>query len=224
MHVGARFCRALTYDRAVPGLLRRLRGSSVDDERAMLRYAQESAALQLEAMKHELAERVQAVRERERALEDALLATPGQAPVSLPPVAEDAVEIAQRERALTAREEMLARREEELAQKGSLPADASERERIEQRLADLREAEKLFLVTQAELASRSEAIAARERLIAGREHAAGDGDHADRSELTELEARLRRLERAGTSAPGEDTASFAGGLESLRRRGTRRQA
>ena len=188
----------------------------------MLRHAQEAAALQLEAMKHELAERVQAVRERERALEDALQATPRQPPVALPPVGDDAAEIAQREQALAAREETLAQREEELAQTGSPPADAGERERIEQRLADLRAAEKLFLLTQAELASRSEAVATRERLVAGRERAAGDVDQPDRSELTELEERLRRLERAGTPTPGEDTASFAGGLESLRRRGTRR--
>ena len=190
----------------------------------MLRHAQEAAAAQLDAMKHELAERVQAVRDRERALEDALTSAPGQHVVALP--RSDAAQVAQRERALAAREEMLARREQELAQAPpflALPgSDAAERERIEQRLAELRNAEKLFLRTQAELASRSEEVAARERLVAGRERA-GDTGHQDRTELTELEARLRRLERAGSPAPSEDTASFAGGLESLRRRGTRRQ-
>jgi hypothetical protein len=193
----------------------------------MLRHAQEAAAAQLDAMKHELAERVQVVRDRERALEDALASAPGQHVVALPRGDDNAAQVAQRERALAAREEMLARREEELAH--ALPvvalpgSDAAERERVEQRLAELRDAEKLFLRTQAELASRSEEVAARERLVAGRERA-GDTGHQDRAELSELEARLRRLERAGAPAAGEDTASFAGGLESLRRRGTRRQS
>ncbi len=192
------------------GLFRRIRGaSSVEDERERLRHAQESAARQLEAMKHELAERMQAIRERERQLEQALTGVPGSSVAALPPLDGDAAEIAQRERALEAREAAQAQHEEE-------------RGRIEQRLADLREAEKLFLHTQAELATRSEAIAARERLLAGRERTLGDGDRSDRSELTELEERLRRLERAGPAPVVADTASFAGGLESLRRRGTRR--
>ena len=185
----------------------------------MLRHAQEAAAVQLDAMKHELAERVQAVRARERALEDALTSAPSQYVVALPRGDDDAARVAQRERALASREELLARREEELAQ---LAPPVSETDRIEQRLADLRDAEKLFLRTQAELASRSEEVAARERLVAGRERA-GDTGHQDRAELTELEARLRRLERAGSPAASEDKASFAGGLESLRRRGTSRQ-
>ena len=193
----------------------------------MLRHAQEAAAVQLDAMKHELAERVQAVRDRERALEDALTSAPGQHVVALSRADDDAAQVAQRERALAAREEMLARREEELAVAPPLvglpDSDAAERERVEERLAELRDAEKLFLRTQAELASRSEEVAARERLVAGRERA-GDTKHQDRAELTELEARLRRLERAGAPAANEDTASFAGGLESLRRRGTRRQS
>ena len=208
-------------------LLRRIRGaSSIEDERELLRHARESAAQQLEAMKRELAERVQAVRDRELQLEAALTNAPGSRVISLPHVDDDAADIAQRERALAAREETLARREQQLAQTslaGTSPNDVGARERIEQRLADLREAEKLFLRTQAELATRSEVIAARERLLAGRERALGDGDRSDRTELTELEGRLRRLEQAGTKPAGEDTASFAGGLESLRRRGTRRQ-
>ena len=215
---------------AVSALLRRIRGTSVEDERAMLRHAQESAAMQLDAMKHELAARVQAVRDRERALEEALTDAPGQHVVRLPRADEDAAQIAQRERALAAREEMLARREQELAQAPPLAlpgSDTAERERVEQRLAELRDAEKLFLRTQAELASRSEEVAARERLVAGRERA-GDTSNQDRTELTELEARPRKIERAGASPPngarGEDTATFAGGLESLRRRGTRRHS
>ena len=189
----------------------------------MLRHAQESAARQLDAMKHELAERVQAIRERERALEQALGEAPSQSLVSLTHVGDDATE---RERALAAREELLARREQELAGTSvvALPDDAGERVRIERRLADLREAEKLFLQTQSELASRSEAVAARERLVAGREREEGGaGRQSDHSELTEPEARLPRFERAGAPSARDDAASFAGGLESLRRRGTRRQ-
>jgi hypothetical protein len=203
-------------------LLRRIRGaSSVEDERERLRQAQESAARQLEAMKHELRERVEAVRHRERLLDEALTGAPGSPVVSLPRIGDDASTIAQRERAVAAREEMLARREQELP---PAPGDAtSERQLIERRLAELREAEKLFLRTQSELASRSETVAARERLLASRERASGDGDRSDRSELVELEARLRRLERSGAPSTSDDAGSFAGGLESLRRRGTRRR-
>ena len=220
MCASARPCRALAYDRAVAGLLRRIRGaSSVEDERERLRHAQESAARQLEAMKHELRERVEAIRDRERQLDEALSGVPGTAAVSLPRTDDEAT-VAQRERAVAAREQMLAQRERELP-----PAAgdaASERALVEQRLAELREAEKLFLRTQSELASRSETVAARERLLASRERALGDDGRSDRSELAELEARLRRLERSGAPA-ADDTGSFAGGLESLRRRGTRRQ-
>ena len=95
----------------------------------MLRNAQESAAVQLDAMKHELAERVQAVRDRERALENALTGTPGQHVVGLPRVDDDAAQIAQRERALAAREEMLARREQELAQAPLLAVPGSDTDR-----------------------------------------------------------------------------------------------
>jgi DNA repair exonuclease SbcCD ATPase subunit len=206
-------------------LLRRIRGaSSVEDERERLRQAQESAARQLEAMKHELRERVQAVRDRERQLEEALTGAPSPPVVSLPRIDGDAATMAERERAVRTREEMLARREQELAPIPPDTGDArNERALIERRLAELREAEKLFLRTQSELASRSETVAARERLLASRERALGDGDRSDGSELAELEARLRRLERESAPAAGEDRGSFAGGLESLRRRGTRRQ-
>lgn len=187
-------------------LFRRGRGaSSVEDERELLRRAQEAAAIQLEAMKRELADRVQAIRDRERELEDALsLAPPRPAAVAL---RDDAV-------AQTTAQEPRLR---------ELPTeDPAERERIEQRLADLREAERLFLRTQAELTTRSEAIAARERILATRERELGADDSRDHTELAELEARLRRLERSGGTQPADDATSFAGGLEALRRRGTRR--
>lgn len=222
MSEGSGPARALAYDRAVSGLFRRIRGgSSIEDERERLRYAQEAAARQLEAMKQELAERVQAIRDRERALDDALGVAPAEQVVSLPPAARDAATIDQRERALAPPEETRSRYEQKLAQVA--PDSAGERQLVEQRLAELHKAEKLFLQTQSELASRSEVISARERLLASRERALGDGGPSDHSEVAELEARLRRLEQAGMTAPADNARSFAGGLEALRRRGTRRQ-
>ena len=167
---------------------------SVEDERELLRRARNVAAAELEAMKGELAERIQALAERESELVAALteargtMETESRAETRLPkPIAQSA-------------------------------GDAS---RIEQRLAELREAEKLFLVTQGELTARSEAIAARERLVADRERKLNDdgGDGRGDLELAELEARLRRLERPVAAAT--DSTSFADGLESLRRKGTR---
>lgn len=203
----------------VAALLRRSRGAtSVQDEREALRRLQHAAAEQLEAMKHELAERVDAVRRRERELEDALAAAPARHVAAAPTTDSE----------LAARERELQRREQELAARAALPSreDAEERERIEQRLAELREAERMFMRTRDELSARSEAVAARERLITDRERELADGGPvnppAALPELAELEARLQRLE-SGT-AGSDDTVSFAAGLESLRRRGTRRRA
>ncbi|HXY16573.1 MAG TPA: hypothetical protein VEH79_00175 [Gaiellaceae bacterium] len=198
-------------------LLRRRRGAtSVEDEREALRSLQQAAAQQLEAMKHELAERVGAVRERELELEAALSATPNR------PAAGQTTGST-----LAAQGQELRRREHELPARAALPSrqDAAERERIEQRLAELHEAERMFLLTRDELSARSEAVAARERLIAERERElAQDGAGTmppSLPELADLEVRLRRLESGGQAA--DDSRSFAAGLESLRRRGTRRQ-
>ena len=94
---------------------------------------------------------------------------------------------------------------------------------IDARLKELRDAEKLFLRTRDELAARSEAVAARERLVAQKERELDDredgmGDWAG-PELTEMEARLRRLEQ---QQPGEQTLGFSGGLRKLEQ-GTRPQ-
>jgi hypothetical protein len=198
----------------VADLIRRFRGStSVEDEREALRRLQQAAAQQLEALKHELAERVGAVRERELELDAVLASTPDR-PAASRTTAE-----------LRAREQELQRREQELAARAALPSrqDAAERERIEQRLAELHEAERMFLRTRDELSARSETIAARERLLAERERDLADGGAvstpASLPELADLEVRLRKLESGGQS----DTGSFAAGLESLRRRGTRRR-
>ena len=93
---------------------------------------------------------------------------------------------------------------------------------IEARLAELRDAERLFLRTRDELADRSEAVAARERLIAQKERELDDredgvGQWAS-PELTEMEARLRRLEQG---QGGEQTLGFSGGLRKLQEGTTR---
>ena len=101
--------------------------------------------------------------------------------------------------------------------------DAARLTQIEARLAELRDAESLFLRTRDELAARSEAVAARERLVAQKERELDDredakGEWAPR-ELTEMEARLSRLEQ---QQPGEQTLGFSGGLRKLQQ-GTRPQ-
>ena len=150
---------------------------------------------------------------------------------------EDALEAERRERQLLEREQAVAAREQEIvACEQELAARQQELERqaeqiastprgdpdverlaqIESRLAELRDAEKLFLRTRDELAPRSEAVAARERLVAQRERELDDREDGKgkwaNTELTEMEARLRRLE---TQQPGEQTLGFSGGLRKL---------
>ena len=112
----------------------------------------------------------------------------------------------------------------ERAAAGAAPEpDAARLAQIEARLAELRDAEKLFLRTRDELAARSEAVAARERLVAQKERELDDREDGDGHwagpELTEMEARLRRLEQ---QQPGEQTLGFSGGLRKLEQ-GTRPQ-
>ncbi len=194
---------------AVPGFLRRDRAAaaSLEDEREALRRQRRAAAEELERLKRELAERVASVREKERQLDEAL------------------------RRAASAEGSVAARGPGEpvAAQvaPGASPTPEEQLARIEARLAELREAERVFLRTQEELAARSEALATRERLVAERERELDvledrSGTGLTRSELAELEARLRRLETRRTPPTSEETQSFAAGLETLRRRGTRR--
>jgi hypothetical protein len=134
-----------------------------------------------------------------------------------------------RGRDLAAWEARLEERERRLAAQEALPPrdpGAAQLAQIEAKLAELRAAEQAFLRTQEELAVRSEAVAARERLVSARERELDEAEvgtplERSRGDLAELEARLRRLERSSSTA-SEDTQSFAKGLESLRRRGTRR--
>jgi len=248
---------------------RRGEPTTIEDEREALR--EQHAAL--EDLKRQLAERVDAVRERELELSHAL-ADAGRArsevpdpPAQLPPAplppapvhadaeadtGEDALEAERRERdllereqALAERESLFAARERELEARAarerelelraeqvaapSPPRDpgpepgAARLAQIEARLAELHDAEKLFLRTRDELAARSEAVAARERLVAQKERELDDRDDEKGQwapqELTEMEARLRRLEQ---QQPGEQTLGFSGGLRKLGE-GTRSQ-
>jgi hypothetical protein len=143
-------------------------------------------------------------------------------------------ELLEREQAVTKREALLDARSHELelaaatATAGPPPdPDAERLAQIELRLTELRNAEKLFLRTRDELAARSEAVAARERLASQRERElderedAAGGDRAADRELSEMEARLRRLEQ-GQQDPREQTLGFSGGLKKLEQ-GTRQQ-
>jgi hypothetical protein len=202
---------------------RRVEPTTVEDERDALR--EQHAAL--EDLKRELAERVDAVRERELELHHALAEAGGPrkgAPTLSAPVragtGEDAREAERREHAFLAREQAVEARERDLERRAeqiaALPPDAAQLAQIEARLAELRNAEKLFLRTRDELAGRSEAVAARERLVAQREREL-DGREDDTGqwagpELSGMEARLRRLEQ---QQPGEQTLGFSGGLRKL---------
>lgn len=235
------------YNRAM-AFKRRAEPTTIEDERDALR-AQHAA---LEDLKRELVERVDAVRGRELELHHALAEAGGSPegaflpPATVPAPArakreadtgEDALaaerrerELLEREQALSEREQALVAREaeldaraEQIAKQPPAEPDAERLAQIEARLAELRDAEKLFLRTRDELAPRSEAVAARERLVAQRERELDDredgkGQWAGR-ELSEMEARLRRLEQHQT---GEETLGFSGGLRKLEQ-GTRPQ-
>jgi hypothetical protein len=166
--------------------------SAIDDEREQLRQAREQAAIELEAMKRELAERVRAVAEREQELSAALAAAGGRHPPKALP---------------------------ERPPQAVAEASEAERRRIEERLAELREAEQQFLRTQDELAARSEALAARERELAERERKARPADQTGLARTGHLNASLPHREPPAPASPAPTT--FADGLESLRRRGTR---
>ena len=220
--------------------------STIEEEREGLR-AQHAA---LEELKRQLAERVDAVRERELELHHALAEAGGtrgparstsQASVIAGAGADtggaldaDRREraLSERERALDAREELIAKQERELRARADQTApappprsDDAKLAAIEARLVELRNAEKLFLRTRDELASRSEAVAARERLVAQKERELDDledakGPWAPPPALSEMEARLRRLEQQ--QQPGEQTLGFSSGLRRLEQ-GTRTQ-
>jgi hypothetical protein len=224
---------------------RREEPTTVEDERAALR-AQNAA---LEDLKRQLTERVEAVRARELELHHALAETnslpPGSRAANNATAGLDAQRreqaVAQRERAVAAAEAELAARTRQLELDPAsaetmvgvpMPVTAPPAEpdserlaQIEARLAELRDAEKLFLRTRDELAARSEAVAARERLVSQKERELDDredgvGQWASAG-LTEMEARLRRLEQQ--QDPSEQTMGFSGGLRKLQQGTTRQQ-
>lgn len=224
---------------------RREEPTTVEDERAALR-AQHAA---LEDLKRQLNERVEAVRARELELHHALAETNNLPPGSRATNnAEGSIDAQRREQAVAQRERAVAAAEAELAARTRQleldpagaetmvgvpvpvtepPAepDAERLAQIEARLAELREAEKLFLRTRDELAARSEAVAARERLVSQKERELDDredgvGEWASPG-LTEMEARLRRLEQQ--QDPSEQTMGFSGGLRKLQQGTTRPQ-
>lgn len=217
-------------------LRRKNEPGSVEDEREALRLQREDAARELDRLKHELAERVRAVQEKERALDAALGKTPPRPAGQPAPHPDDARELESRRRTIEAREHRLDARERELEEREAAllarPAaepDAEQLARIEARLTELKEAERLFLRTREELSARSEALAARERLVAQRERELDEiEDKVAGPHVHALEERLRRLEQAQlppapAQSPVETTQGFADGLEALKRKGTRRR-
>jgi DNA repair exonuclease SbcCD ATPase subunit len=197
---------------------------TLEEERAALHRQRLEAASELERLKRELSERIAAVRQREHELEAALARGGAGAALELrPPQAQVVAEqqLAARASALERRERELASREAAVSKREQAARDPDEERlaRIEARLAELREAEKLFLRTQQELAERSETLAARERLVADVEREAGvHRDAWGESELAELERRLRRLEAERSAS--QSTQTFAGGFSKLRRSAT----
>lgn len=182
--------------------------TSIEQEREALR-AQHAA---LEDLKRQLAERIDAVRERELELHHALadvgavdsrttaavLPQPAK-PHSDADTGEDALETARREKALVEREQAVAAREAALAGRArevelaaqqvpaaTAAADPDEKRlaQIEARLTELKDAEKMFLRTRHELAARSEAVAARERLVGQRERELDEREDAQGDQAT----------------------------------------
>ncbi len=127
-------------------------------------------------------------------------------------LSDDVAHLEERERELAARIETLAGRP---AASAEVVETAPEQiERIESRLAELREAERLFLRTRDELSARSEAVAARERLAAQKERELDEREDGwGPLGMSDLEERLRRLEQR--SPAGSQTATFSGGFRKL---------
>ena len=137
--------------------------------------------------------------------------------------AERLAELTARERELEERLRQLDARERAVEERERIPPDpdAVRLAEIETRLDELREAEEAFLRTRRELADRSDAVDARERLIAQRERELDERDDGwATSDLHELESRLRRLEQQRTTSG--QTGSFSGGFRKLEQEGARR--
>lgn len=179
-----------------------------------------------------LAARTAALAERERTLaarEAALAAAP---PAALgvdasangdERLAERSAELEARSRELDTRLAQLEARERAVEERERIPPDpdAARLAEIETRLDELREAEEAFLRTRRELADRSDAVDARERLVSQRERELAEREDGwGTDDMRELETRLRKLETQRSSA--EQTKSFSGGFRKLEQEGTRR--
>jgi hypothetical protein len=162
-------------------------------------------------------------RERELAERSALPGSKGGASESSLELEQRLRALEEREAALATRERALTERERGLASAVPPEPDADRLAKIEERLAELRESEKLFLRTRDELAARSEAVSVRERLVGQREREFDELEDSTaggwaKPELSELEQRLRKLEQ---QHPGEQTLGFSGGFRKLQQQGTR---
>ena len=91
---------------------------------------------------------------------------------------------------------------------------------LEEKLEELREAERAFARTHAELAARSDALSEREAGVAARERAVALQEGPRTPELEALEARVRRLEQSPRGRAAS-TRTFSDGLRALERRGLR---
>ena len=177
-----------------------------------------------------MAARAAALAERERSLtarEAALASAP--APVvdastnGGEGLAQRAAELEARGRELETRLAELQARERAVEERERMPRDpdAVRLAEIEARLDELREVEEAFLRTRRELADRSDAVDARERLVSQRERELDEREDGWGSDdMRELEARLRKLETQRSSL--EQTKSFSGGFRKLEQEGTRR--
>ena len=119
-------------------------------------------------------------------------------------LAEREAELEQRAAALTEREQAVEARERESVVSTQAPEPAppsDELEKVEAKLAELREAERAFVRTQHELAARSDALTEQEAALAERERKLAAKEAPPPSpDLEILEARIRRLEQGGQPA------------------------
>lgn len=225
------------------------RGSRLDSVRLRLAEAKE-ARTALDARRAELDAREQALDARDAAFAEGERVVSTQTPPAPPDTAHldaRAAELDERESSLADRATTLDEREQELAARAAgldsreqelearerergvptqtLPPapDSEDEDRIEERLTELREAEKAFARTQHELAARSEALSEQEAELATRERALAARETPEaKPDIEALEARIRRLEQGGgTSSLTEEPQTFSAGLRALQERGLR---
>lgn len=212
---------------------RRDRETSIESEQERLRALRTAAEAELGRLRRELQERVAAVEARERELAEAVRRARRVVPDGGTSSEEDdalvraevtirarAQELDRREKALGARDQALDEREAALASASTAALSEEQLARIDRRLQTLREAERAFARTQAELAARSEALAQLEAAVSERRLLLGMQTEPgwSKAEMDELDERIRRLERAGEEAAA---STFGGGLRSLEQKGTR---